>query len=157
MGGPYRLQHFPIHVTIGGEYCVTRAVTGTENEVQQELEQLKARSGLYLSLGHGKKITASSIRQLDARHRHALMTVVNDKSFDILLEIEKRLGLEFDRIEPSLVSICRLIGQGGYDQKDPIIFVNMGDYGGQIGIRSKVICYLTTGQLAGSRVIKLVR
>ena len=94
------LENKSIYAALSGDYCVTRVVSGTEERVDRELDQLESRSTLYLSLGPGRKAVGGAIRQIDARHQHALLSVVNHKTLDILLGISESLHLEFELVEP---------------------------------------------------------
>ena len=81
-----------------------------EEVVRRELAQLEERSALYLSLGTGPKALAASVRQIDARHQHALLTVANKKTLETIVAAADRLGIEIDTIEPSLVAMSRCVG-----------------------------------------------
>ena len=134
IGTELRLAGAPVHVSLSGAYCVTRVVTGEAERVEHELLELEHRSALYLSLGHGPKALAGSIRQIDARQRHALMSVVNQKTLDTIVEAAGAAGLRLARIEPSLVSLCRLVGQLGDDADAPVLVANLDEQGAEIGI-----------------------
>jgi Tfp pilus assembly protein PilN len=137
-----RLQGAETWMSLAGDYCVTRVVTGSEEHVRHELAELEARSELYISLGHGPKALAGSIRQIDARQRHALLSVVNQKTLDILNQAASQAGLQLERIEPSLVSICRLVGKMQVDAESPVLVMHVGEKGSDLGISHRGVLLL---------------
>ena len=96
-----------LHLVLGGEFCVTRAIRGTSEEVRRELQGLKDRSRLYLSLGPGEKVVVTSIRSIDARHDHALAAICNQETLHAILDAADAAGLRIDTIEPALSAACR--------------------------------------------------
>jgi hypothetical protein len=94
-------------IALSGEFCVTRVVSGSSDEVRREFAELEERSHRYLTLGPGRKILASSIQQLDARHDHALLTVANQRTLEALMRISETVGIQLATIEPSLVALSR--------------------------------------------------
>jgi Tfp pilus assembly protein PilN len=102
-----KLAGATVRIALGGEFCVTRVVSGSSDEVRRELAELEERSHRYLTLGPGRKILASSVQQLDARHDHALLTVANQRTLEALLAIADTVGLQLATIEPSLVALSR--------------------------------------------------
>lgn len=139
-----------IYVTLNGDYCVTRVVTGTEERVNRELNDLEDRSALYLSLGPGVKALGGTIRQIDARHQHAMLSVVNEKTLNVLVDIADQVGVELISIEPSLASLARLIGHMGADSEGPVVIVNMNEHGVEVGITldgQLLLDYRPTGNL----------
>jgi Tfp pilus assembly protein PilN len=123
-----------IYLCIGGDFCVTRVVAGTEEKVKAEIAGLEKRSRLYLSLGQGPKALSGSVQQVDARHQHALLTVVNHRTLDTLLAVARTIGLKIACIEPSLVSLSRLLGRTERDAAGPSLIVNIGERGLEVGI-----------------------
>ncbi len=155
----HRLQGQPVYVSLNGDFCVTRAVTGTTERVRHELAQLEQRSALYLSLGHGKKALGGSVRQIDARHQHALLTVVNRKTLATLVEAANRSGIELKRVEPSLVSLARLVGRAGGDATGPALIVCLSERGVELGISHRgqpVLDYRPAGMNVRENVVSIV-
>ena len=138
----FRLQGAETWISLAGDYCVTRVVTGSEEHVRHELAELEARSELYISLGHGPKALAGSVRQIDARQRHALLSVVNQKTLDILSHAAEQAGLKLERIEPSLVSLCRLVGKMQADAESPVLLMHVGEKGADLGISHRGVLLL---------------
>ena len=131
----YRVQGSEIEAALSGDFCVTRVVTGPADKVQSELSQLEHRSSSYLSLGHGPKTLAGSIRPIDAKQQHALMTIVNRRTVASLMEVSSRAGVQINWIEPSLVSLCRLlplIDEAHADE--PTLIVHINERGAEVGI-----------------------
>lgn len=140
--GELRLQGSETWISLAGDFCVTRVVTGSEEHVRHELAELEARSELYISLGHGPKALAGSVRQIDARQRHALLSVVNQKTLDILSQAASQAGLQLERIEPSLVSLCRLVGKMQADAESPVLVMHVGEKGADLGISHRGVLLL---------------
>lgn len=134
LAGQYRLTNMPVHVALSGDFCVTRVITGLSDEVRRELQDLEQRSGLYLSLGHGEKATASCITAIDARHQRAMLAVANDRILNSIIEAFHRAGLPVLAVEPALVSLCRLAGQLGADAQQPALVVRGDERGVEVGI-----------------------
>jgi hypothetical protein len=130
----HRLANVPLHVSLSGDFCVTRIVTGLNEEVRRELAELEQRSELYLSLGHGAKATASCVSAIDARHQRAMLAVANDRVLIAICDSLERAGLQVAGIEPALVSLCRLIGQLGADGEHPALVVRGDERGVEVGI-----------------------
>jgi Tfp pilus assembly protein PilN len=102
-----RLAGARVLIALGGEYCVTRVITGPTEEVRREFAELEERSLRYLTLGPGPKTLAGDFQQLDARHQHALLAVANQRTLDLLMNIADSVNLHIESIEPSLLALCR--------------------------------------------------
>lgn len=128
------LSGVPVKFCLSGDFCVTRILTGTNERVRREMAQLEHRSQRYLSLGPGHKAMAGSIRQIDARHQHALLTVSNRKTLEALMAGATAAGIQIDTVEPALVSLCRVVGRLGYDRDEPVLLVSTDEMGVELGI-----------------------
>jgi hypothetical protein len=102
-----RLAGAKVRIALGGEFCVTRVITGPTDEVRREFAELEERTLRYLTLGPGPKALAGSTQQLDARHQHALLAVANQRTLDELMQITNSVGLQIESIEPSLIALSR--------------------------------------------------
>jgi hypothetical protein len=102
-----RLTAAKARIALGGEFCVTRVITGPTDDVRREFAELEERSLRYLTLGPGPKSLAGSTQQLDARHQHALLTVANQRTLDLLMKIAQSVNLQIEAIEPSLIALSR--------------------------------------------------
>src|SRR6476659_9909589 len=102
-----RLSGAKVRIALGGEFCVTRVITGPTDDVRREFAELEERSLRYLTLGPGPKALAGSTQQLDARHQHALLAVANQRTLDQLMQIAATVNLQIESIEPSLIALSR--------------------------------------------------
>ncbi len=102
-----RLAGAKVGIALGGEFCVTRVITGPTDEVRREFAELEDRSTRYLTLGPGPKALAGDTHQLDARHQRALLAVANQRTLDLLMRIAESTGLHLESIEPSLLALSR--------------------------------------------------
>ncbi len=105
--GRDKLNGAQAEVLLSSDFCVTRAVTGVADEVQRETAALRERSQLYLSLGPGKKVIASSSIPLDARHAHALLTVTTEQTLHVLRQAIESAGMEVAAIRSAQVCLSR--------------------------------------------------
>ncbi len=134
MASEFDVEGACVYVALDGDLCVTRVVTGTQQHVRNELDQLAERSARYLSLGHGPKATGESVRAIDARHQHGLLAVANERSLEALVDAFRKAGLKPELIEPSLVSLCRFVGRTGRDHENPVLLVKLGKGGLEVAI-----------------------
>ncbi len=102
-----RLAGARIRIALGGEFCVTRVITGPTEDVRREFAELEERSLRYLTLGPGAKALAGNTQQLDARHQHALLAVANQRTLDHLMQIADAVNVQIESIEPSLIALSR--------------------------------------------------
>ena len=102
-----RLAGAKVRIALGGEFCVTRVITGPTEDVRREFAELEERSLRYLTLGPGTKALAGNTQQLDARHQHALLAVANQRTLDHLMQIGDAINLQIESIEPSLIALGR--------------------------------------------------
>ena len=157
--GEYKLQGAELRVALNGDFCVTRVVTGTNEKVASELDNLENRSNLYLSLGHGPKALGASVRDIDARHQHALLTVVNQNLLDILVNVAAECGLRIELVESSLVALARLVGHVTADDDKPKLIVNLGERGVEVGIARSgqlLLDYRPPAQAIHERLAQLI-
>ena len=130
----HKLSGTTVWLTLTGVFCVTRVLTGDSDTVRHEMRDLEQRSQLYLSLGPGHKALAGSIRQIDARHQHALLTVTNQKTLDTLMAATTAAGLHVKLIEPSLFALSRTLAKLQLGQSDPVVVVHLEENGVEVGI-----------------------
>lgn len=148
-----------ISLALNGEFCVTRVKTGSADVVRRELAQLEERSALYLSLGTGPKALAASVRQIDARHQHLLLTVSNKKILETIVAAADHLGIEIDTIEPSLVALSRCVSSIGRDADRPVLIVMLNEAGVELGITYQghlILDYRPGGRSAKEEVAAIV-
>jgi len=155
-----RLTGQTVRVALSGDFCVTRVLAGTSDRIRYELRQLEERAQLYLTLGPGHKLMAASVRQIDARHQHALLTIANEKTLDVLMHVAATVGLQIELVEPSLVAICRLIGELKHDHSEPILVLDLDEEGTELGIShggQLLLDYRPGGRIGPAEIAALVQ
>ncbi len=129
-----RLAGATARIALSGGFCVTRVITGPTDSVRRECSDLEERSHRYLTLGPGRKVVASSVDELDARHQHALLTVTNQRTLNTLLDIGDALGLHIESIEPSLVGLSRAQACVRDGCQDACLVIQLDDGSAELGI-----------------------
>ena len=129
-----KLQGVPIHIALSSDLCVTRVISGENDHVRQELQELIERSSGYLSLGVGEKLTAVSEAAIDARRRHVWVTVANREVMEALDDAFEVARLKVVRIEHSLAALSRVVQATGDDVDAPVIVIDVADSGVDVGI-----------------------
>lgn len=118
---------------LSGDFCVTRVFAGSNEEVRHEMEQIESRSSLYLSLGRGPKALGGSVQAIDARHQHAQLTVVNQRTLNVILDAAADADLRIASLEPCLAACSRLVRERGGDE-EPALIVNLTDHAAAVAI-----------------------
>jgi Tfp pilus assembly protein PilN len=129
-----RLAGARVRIALGGEFCVTRVITGPTEEVRREFAELEERSLSYLTLGPGPKTLAGDFQQLDARHQHALLAVANQRTLDLLMTIADSLNLQIESIEPSLLALCRFQAHLRDASSDASLLIQLDEDVAELGI-----------------------
>jgi len=130
----YKLHGQSVQFALSGDFCVTRVVTGKSEDVRQQLHELEERSSSYFLLGHGPKTLGRSVRDVDAKHQHALLSIVNPRSLTTVMDAVTRAGLKSDVVEPSIVATCRLLGYLGGDHDEPALVIQVGQRTVELGV-----------------------
>lgn len=154
------LQTTNLQFVLGGQFCVTKAVRGTTEEVRNELQQIEQRSRLYLMLGTGEKVTVSRSNPLDARHEYAVAAVCNKNTLDTIHGAAVRAGLTIDSIEPALVSTSRAIGRLENNPSVPCLLVHLDGNTVELGVcheGSLLLDYRPGGSADPSELVDLVQ
>lgn len=123
-----------VAVSLSGDFCVTRISTGTIEHVDEELEALASRIPRYLQLGPGGKLTGQVRETLTPGIDHALTAVGNHTRLQTLYEAFADCDVKVAWIEPSLVSMARLVGMLGIDQDNPILIADSFGQSWEVGI-----------------------
>jgi Tfp pilus assembly protein PilN len=134
-------------------------MSGATDDVDRELAELEERSALYLTLGAGPKVCARSIRQMDARHQHALVSVSNRRVLDGVADAAATAGLSVATIEPSLVAVSRCLGHMGLDHDHPALIVRLNETGAVLGISYQgqvLLDYRPGGKIDAGNVSKII-
>jgi hypothetical protein len=134
MIGDEKFAGTPIHLVLSGDYCVTRTVAGTREQVERELRDLRERCGLYISLGQGPKAYSENVRTIDARRAQGSMTVTNQQSLAAITDAAREAGFKVKSIEHSLVALSRVVGHTALDAELPVIIVELNESGIDLGI-----------------------
>jgi Tfp pilus assembly protein PilN len=129
-----RIAGAQVHIALSGEFCVTRVVIGSTDDVRRELAELEERSHRYLTLGPGPKTIAASIQQLDARHQHAMLTVANQKTLDAIVRMAEAVGIQLITLEPSLIALSRAQALIGAATEEACLVIELNDDSAEIGI-----------------------
>lgn len=150
-----RLAGSSVALAISSTLCVNRATSGASTLVEQQILDLKERSQLYLSLGPGPKTSAVGRKQIDARHEHALVTVTNERTLELLVDAAETAGLAVEAVESALVALSRLQGHLEHDDASPVILAQLNEEHFELGVSRQGQLLLeyrpssesTTGQL----------
>jgi len=129
-----KLVGVPVQLVLSGDFCVTRTVAGSREQVERELRELRERCSLYISLGQGPKSFAESVRTIDAKRTQGSVTVTNRESLAAVTEAAREVGLKVKSIEHSLVALSRAVGASGRDAELPVIIVELNQRGIDLGI-----------------------
>jgi Fimbrial assembly protein (PilN) len=129
-----RLAGARVRIALGGEYCVTRVITGATEDVRREFGELEDRSLRYLMLGPGPKALAGHTQQLDARHQHALLAVANQRTLDVLMRIGDSVGVHLEAIEPSLLALSRAQARSRDACQDACLIIQLDEDVAELGI-----------------------
>ena len=154
------LQTTNLQFVLGGEFCVTKAVRGTTEEVHSELQQIEQRSRLYLMLGPGEKVTVSKTRAIDARHESAVAAVCNQQTLNTIHEAASRAGMQIDSIEPALVATSRAIGRLADVPTEPCLLIHLDESAAELGVchgGSLLLDYRPGGRTDPEDLVELVR
>jgi hypothetical protein len=129
-----RLAAARVRIALGGEFCVTRVVTGSTEDVRREFAELEERSARYLTLGPGPKALAGDFQQLDARHQHAMLAVANQRTLDVLVQIADKVNLQIESIEPSLLALSRTQAHLRNAPAEACLLIQLDEHGAELGI-----------------------
>jgi hypothetical protein len=129
-----KLTAAEVSITLGGDFCVTRVVSGPNSRVEQELKQLEKRSERYLSLGSGPKAQVVAHSALDTRRKISWMTVINQRTLETILKAIQDAGLRIKRVEHSLIGLSRAVGMSQLDNRAPVVLVEIGKRGVDFGV-----------------------
>ncbi|TWT66304.1 hypothetical protein Pla123a_46980 [Posidoniimonas polymericola] len=129
-----RLSGSEAVVLLGARLCVTRTATGGASEADRQVKELEERGQLYLALGGGDVCIAKSVAAIDARHRHAMVSMASQRVVDAVAEAAHQAGLNLRRVESSMVSLCRAHRMLHPDEQAPALLVSAHEEGLSIGV-----------------------
>jgi hypothetical protein len=113
-----------VAVSLDGDFCVTRVAMGTTEEVDHELAMLADRVPRYLQLGPGEKVTGSSRLRIASRVDYAVTGVVNRNLIQMVYDALRSVDIETTWVEPSLVSVSRLVGEAKIGGECPVMIAD---------------------------------
>jgi hypothetical protein len=121
----FSIHRMSIRLCLDDGLCVTRVVTGEPEDVDRELEAIRQRSQLYLSLGLGEKLTGSLSKVTENRSEYALTSIVNLRTIQTIYSAFTTARLRLASIEPVTLSVTRALGLIGVDKDRPVLFVSV--------------------------------
>ncbi|MEM6779288.1 MAG: hypothetical protein AAF670_16665 [Planctomycetota bacterium] len=130
----HSLGQRPIALSLSGDHCVTRINSGTTEQVDSALEAVAERVPRYLQLGPGGKLVGQAREVIAPGMEHALTAVGNSALLNSLLQCLEQAGLRVAWMEPSLVSLARLVGLSGADQEEPVVIADSFGESWEVGI-----------------------
>lgn len=119
----YRLSGQAVSVVIGGTPCVTRSLFGENSAVDGDVAEIRGRADRYLSLGRGDKVSAYAETPIDAKRKRAWLTVAHRDVVEAVANAVSNAGMRLARIEHSLVTLAKAIGEQGLDRRAPVLLV----------------------------------
>ncbi|MCC9655155.1 hypothetical protein [Rhodopirellula halodulae] len=130
----HQINDEAVALSLSGDFCVTRISVGTVEDVDRDLEALAGRIPRYLQLGPGGKVTGHTRETIGPGMEHALTAVGNRVRLQNLYEVFRMCDVEIAWVEPSLVSVSRLIGWLGLDHHAPVLIANAFGRSWEVGI-----------------------
>ncbi|WP_037252441.1 hypothetical protein [Rhodopirellula europaea] len=130
----HQIGDAPVAVSLSGDFCVTRISVGTVEDVDRDLSALAGRIPRYLQLGPGGKVTGHTRETIGPGMEHALTAVGNRVRLQNLYEVFRMCDIEIAWVEPSLVSLSRLIGWLGLDRHAPVLIADSFGQSWEVGI-----------------------
>ncbi|QEG43539.1 hypothetical protein [Roseimaritima ulvae] len=130
----WEMRRKPLAVSLDGNFCVTRIAMGQPDRVDEDVRTVNNRVQRYLSLGPGEKIVGRSREQLAPGVDYAVTAVVNRDLIQEVYEALRGANLNITWVEPSLVSIARLLGRSGRGDEPPILIADCSGGQWDIGI-----------------------
>lgn len=114
-----RISRNPVRLCISDSLCVSRVAIGDKEEVDREIEQIRQRSQLYISLGLGQKLTGTFRTKHPAGGDYVLATIVNQSVLTHIVTACNSAHLSIEFIEPNAGSISRGIAEFGFKGNVP--------------------------------------
>lgn len=119
----HRLQGQTVFVALGSEACVTRTLSGTNDDVDSGYKELLERSNHFLALGQGNRVHCHSELNLDAKRKRAWVTIAQHSIIEAVSQAIEQVRLRLGKIEHSTVALCQVIGHAGLDASQPVLLV----------------------------------
>lgn len=128
------LQNTSVAVSLSGDACVTRINCGPTEQVDAALGALSGRVPRYLKLGPGGKVVGQARQTVSPGTEHALTAVGNRQLLESLFDSFEHAGITIAWIEPSLVSLARLVSVYGWDHDHPVLIADSYGASWEVGI-----------------------
>jgi hypothetical protein len=120
----HEIKRERIAVSLDGDFCVTRVAMGTTEKVDSETSMLEVRVPRYLQLGPGEKVTGNARKNIAPAVDYAVTGVVNRSLIQLIYEALRAKDLNVAWVEPSLVSVARLLGHARVGDERPVMIAD---------------------------------
>ncbi len=144
----------PIHVSLHSRYCVSRVVTGSRQQVEDQLEEISANSQHYLQFGLGEKLIGKSNVQISDSQQYGQVAIIKRGLIETIEKAVQRASLCMTSVDGAMPNICRLLGYANLDQQ-PLLVVWISKNSAEIGISYQGRLQLTY-QLGGDSTVDAV-
>ncbi|MEL6108657.1 MAG: PilN domain-containing protein [Planctomycetota bacterium] len=123
LSAEHNLAGQAVSIALGGDPCVTRFVTGNNEDVDIEVEELTTRTARYIGMGLGEKVSCQTTKSLDARRKRVWVTVARRDFVDAVAHAVQNAGMRVARIEHTMVVLSRLLNLLAKDEEGPVLMV----------------------------------
>lgn len=120
----HEIRREQVAVSLDGDFCVTRVAMGTTERVDKEQSLLAVRVPRYLQLGPGEKVTGSARKNIAPAVDYAVTGVANRSSIQVVYEALRANDMNVTWVEPSLVSVARLLGRARVGGDRPVMIAD---------------------------------
>lgn len=120
----HALHRYLVRLCLDDVFCVTRVVTGDKEAVEKELDAIRSRSQLYLSLGLGEKLTGNLTEKQDGQPDYALTSIVGLRTIQCICNSVASARVTLESIEPATLALTRAMGLLGLDKDEPVMFLS---------------------------------
>ncbi|TWU37068.1 hypothetical protein [Novipirellula artificiosorum] len=120
----HEMRRGTVAVSLDGDFCVSRIAMGSPDAVNRELVSLEERVPRYLQLGPGRKATGRVRERVDEQTEYAITSVVNHSFMRVVYDVFRDCDVEIAWVEPSLVSVARLISQTQLSAEHPVLIAD---------------------------------
>ena len=121
------LQDAEFQIALGGEYCITRYVSGTQRQVTERIAELEGQCRRFLLLGQGKKLAASTVVQTEDGNYRGLISVFNCQVLQVILEAFGRMNLSVKEVNSSAVLMAGLVNNISGEAAGGLVIRLLGD------------------------------
>ncbi len=120
----HEIKRERVAVSLDGDFCVTRVAMGTTEKVDSETSLLAVRVPRYLQLGPGEKVTGNARKNIAPAVDYAVTGVVNRSLIQLVYEALRSNDVNVAWVEPSLVSVARLLGEARDGDERPVMIAD---------------------------------